>query len=356
MLLGLQFASADFTDQTAALGLTGKIGLTQASVIDINNDGLIDISSLDYLYFNNGTIFTNRIYANFYGGQWGDFNNDGWVDCFNPNLQKLYQSNLAINFTEVTLPLFNTSTVSSGCLGDFNSDGWLDLYIPGKFTTDTVLMNNKDGTFSNTFTYSNGYDARGVTACDFDVDGDLDVYVSNYLQTPNQLMQNNGDNSFSNVAGAFGVAGDNPAVSPSFNPYGHTIGSSWGDFDNDGYFDLFVGNFNHHDSRSSDESKFLRNLGPSGSYHFELKKELDSANGLWRESFAQPNFADYDNDGDLDLFITTVYAGNTAILLRNDGNWTFTDVTSSEGLANINTGGNYLNTWADMEMMVIWIF
>ena len=81
--------------------------------------------------------------------------------------------------------------------------------------------------------------ARGITTADYDEDGDLDIYVSNYRLVPNTLWQNDGKGEFAQVEGEKKVDGDG-----GLGAWGHTIGSSF-DFNNDGHFDLFVGNFSH---------------------------------------------------------------------------------------------------------------
>ena len=69
----------------------------------------------------------------------------------------------------------------------------------------------------------------------------------------------------------------------------------------------------------------------------------------WQESYASCALADYDNDGDVDIFITTVYNGDHARLYRNDGNWTFTNVTADEGLGGIGNTMNYQAAWGDYD-------
>ena len=233
--------------------------------------------------------------------------------------------------------------------GDYNNDGYLDVYVGGAFgDADAAVANQQASSFVKSWEYAGLY-ARGVTPCDFDRDGDVDVYVSNYWQVPNLLWLSDGTGGFVEQGAAYGVAGDpNEGVG-----YGHTIGSAWGDLDNDGYFDLFVGNFNHPDiGRKSEDSKFYRNQGPPN-YHFA--DESASAGLAWQESFASPALGDYDNDGDLDLFLTTVVdigsfgIENHAVLYRNDGGWSFTDVTTAEGLFGLSIHENYQAAWADID-------
>ncbi|HVT12494.1 MAG TPA: CRTAC1 family protein, partial [Fimbriimonadaceae bacterium] len=140
------------------------------------------------------------------------------------------------------------------------------------------------------------------------------------------------------------------ATSPGFGG-GHSIGACWGDFDNDGQFDLFAGNFAHIDSRGDQpKSRFLRNLGPKGKYHFE---DMGTCGVFYQESYASPAAGDYDNDGNLDLFFTTVYGTasfgkkNFPVLYRNAGRFVFTDVTEKAGVANLPP--TYQAAWADFN-------
>jgi hypothetical protein len=188
--------------------------------------------------------------------------------------------------------------------------------------------------------------ARGVTACDFNQDGALDVYVSNYRLQPNLLWLNDGKGKFRDVAAEYNAL----ATSPGFAG-GHSIGACWGDFDNDGRFDLFAGNFAHQDNRGDQpKSRFLRNLGPPKQYHFE---DRGPCGIFYQESYASPAAGDYDNDGNLDLFFTTVYATaskgvkNFPELYRNDDKFVFNDITSQAGLAGLE--GTYQAAWADFD-------
>jgi hypothetical protein len=319
---------------------------------DYNNDGYVDLHEENQLWQNNaGTHFT-LVQAGYGRSIWGDYDNDGYLDLFAfPTrapakvMRNVSGTGFAVAYTP-GLPMgdsFGASWV------DHNNDGYLDVYVGGAFgDADAAVANQQASSFVKAWEYAGLY-ARGVTPCDFDRDGDVDIYVSNYWQVPNLLWLSDGTGGFVEQAAAYGVAGDpNEGVG-----YGHTIGSAWGDLDNDGNIDLFVGNFNHPDiGRKSEDSKFFRNQGPPN-YHFA--DESATAGLAWQESFASPALGDYDNDGDLDLFLTTVLdigsfgIENHAVLYRNDGGWNFTDVTTAEGLFGLSIHENYQAAWADID-------
>jgi hypothetical protein len=197
-------------------------------------------------------------------------------------------------------------------------------------------MNDAGRQFLKTFEHGGLY-GRGVTACDFDQDNDMDVYVTNYRLKPNQLWQNDGNGKLTDVAAEYGATGGR----------GHGIGSCWGDIDNDGYFDIYAGNFAH---RGQPHSRFLRNLGPGKGFKFE---DLGECGVGYQESFASPTLADYDNDGDLDVYFTTTYRTasygrrNYPVLYRNDGNWQFKNVSPPAGIDGL--GPTYQAAWADIN-------
>ena len=337
---------------------------------DYNNDEWIDLYAEGLLYWNDGGTYLAQVNATTMGkGIWGDYDNDGFLDIFSWQLGgKLYRNlNGSGSFSDEPFPAMVTSSarIEGASWADHNGDGFIDLYVGGyedgglNGEEDARYTNQAGVSFVNAWTEGGSLkNGRGVTSCDFDEDGDIDIFVSNYRLQENFLWQNDGTGGFANVAPAFNADGAAPG-NPDW-PYAHTIGSAWGDLDNDGHFDLFVGNFAHPYCRFSScggccarqpESEFLRNLGPAGSFHFD---DMASTAGLaYQESYAHPTLGDYDNDGDLDLFFTTVYGiasggiPNYPVLYRNDGNWNFVDVTAEEGLAGLPP--TWQGAWADYD-------
>jgi len=339
-------ATVTFEDVTAQMGL--DIGSFQAAWGDFDNDGWVDLFENAKVWRNEqGKKFTvaAELPSGSWGGLWGDYDNDGYLDLYCWSDGKLYRNEGGESFKEVTMPEGHPQVSRGACWGDFDGDGWLDLYVggyevwPAEEFADVIFRNREGRGFEIAWQQQGKPKrARGVTAADFDEDGDLDIYVSNYRLQPNILWLNDGNGVFSDAAQRCGVAGDG-----ALGAWGHTIGSAWGDLDNDGHLDLFVGNFSH-PPQYQDRPKFLKNLGPLKQFRFEDKSAR--AGLRWQESYASPTLGDYDNDGDLDLFFTTVYSGDTSVLYSNNGDWTFTDVT---GVAGVKTANTYQGAWADFD-------
>ena len=173
-----------------------------------------------------------------------------------------------------------------------------------------------------------GVDAPGETRqssfIDFDNDGDLDLFVG-LRDAPNMLFRNDGK-TFTSVGKDMGI--DDPR---------RTVGAVWFDMDEDGDLDVFVANQN------GDLNGLFRN---DGARFVDVAKELgmDAAGRPQTSGSNGPSVADYDNDGDLDLFVAG-YGGN--FLYRNDGPGKFTEVAAQMGVA-----GGALATpsrWGDFD-------
>jgi enediyne biosynthesis protein E4 len=200
---------------------------------------------------------------------------------------------------------FILETNGSGlCLIDYNNDGWLDIYLVNGSTFDALdgkeptphaalFRNNHDGTFTDVSKEAGVQNDRwgyGCSVADFDNDGWPDLYVGNY--GTNRLYRNNHNGTFTDVAETAGVGLEN------WHP-----GSTWGDYDGDGKLDLYVTGYVHFDRD---------NLPIAGT------KAVNYASCLYRGVSV--------NCGPRGL------PGEADHLFRNDGNGKFTDVTVKAGV------------------------
>jgi enediyne biosynthesis protein E4 len=346
---GIAVAKPTFQDRTGDLKLT--LNGNASAWGDVNNDGWPDL-------YNGGKVWLNlegkafRAIAASGQGVIADVDNDGLGDLISYAPIAILRNTGEETFEPIALPDLPETIARGAACGDYNGDGFVDVYFSGyevwsrQITYPDLLLLGKDGkSFELAQTFPR-YRARGVTACDYDEDHDLDIYVSNYRLLPNLLWRNDGKGTFEDVAAKRNAI----ATSGDFGG-GHSIGAAWGDFDNDGHIDLFAGNFAHVDNRGDQpKSRFLRNLGPEKEYGF---KDLGTCGVFYQESYASPAAADYDNDGDLDLYFTTVYGTasfgkkNHPALFRNDGDFTFTDQTKGSGLEELPP--TYQAAWADFD-------
>jgi hypothetical protein len=367
--LGAGAYAQPFVDRAADLGLALDNG--PACWGDINADGWPDLSCAGAVWINREGKAFERADAPA-AGLLADIDSDGDGDLVSFSPIAIFRNtadgpDATPAFEPVALPAL-PPTSSRGCaVGDFNRDGLLDAYFGGFESwepqanyPDLLLLADGSGGYTLALAFAD-YRARGVTACDFDEDADPDIYVSNYRLMPNVLWVNDGRANLADRATDLNAL----ATSEGFGG-GHSIGACWGDFDNDGHLDLFAGNFAHVDSRGDQpKSRFLRSRGPTPApgadgatpppFSFDDLHEC----GVWyQESYASPAAADYDNDGDLDLYLTTVYADasfgkkNYPVLYRNDtepgaATWSFIDATDGSGLAQLPP--TYQGAWADFD-------
>lgn len=287
------------------------------------------------------------------GGVWGDYDNDGCLDLFtfieDPSTADiLYRNDCDGTFTAVTdsagivdLQTFNPcpkndadqpgSPTAAATWVDVDNDGYLDLYLgneicwewTGGYFVDTVWHNEGDGTFTE-WTGSHGFlgyldsenawGTRGTSALDYDQDGDQDIFANNYHLNPNLFYRNEGQGEFSQVAGQVGVQG---VIEPGFEGsglYGHSVGAAWGDIDSDGDFDLIVASLAHprffdfsdktQVFRQNDDGTFTDTQG-------DWSYPWGDSGVRYSEGHFSPILADFDQNGTLDLVISSAYEGRT---------------------------------------------
>ena len=262
-----------FINVTPTVGLAGVSGNFYAWG-DYNNDGNQDLLvNGGRLFKNNGppdytfTEVTGEVGLSGAGnGAWADYDNDGFLDLYTTKNDILWHNGgpPSYHFQDVTSQAGNIRndypTTAVGW-GDFDLDGYLDMYIANGedwndgdpiYYPDFMYHNNGNGTFtditeqSNIRSFGGPYYGRGVSWGDYDDDGWPDIYISNYRISQNWLFHNNRNGTFTDVAIEKGVAGEE-SQRMGTTYYGHTVGSAWGDLDCDGDLDLFESDLAHKD-------------------------------------------------------------------------------------------------------------
>ncbi|MEM0992720.1 MAG: FG-GAP-like repeat-containing protein [Bacteroidota bacterium] len=276
------------------------------------------------------------------GATFGDVDNDGDLDAFVTTWYGqrnfFYRNNGNQTFTFEAETANSVGTFSeTAAFGDYDRDGWLDLYVTNStdFVTNTDAIkrnqlwhNQKDGTFERISEGEIVRDpniSRSVQWVDYDQDGDTDLWLANEESEPNYLYENNN--------GVFSKRTDIGLNDLNLS----STGSSWGDVDNDGDLDLFVANF------GNQFNQLFINEGAAG-----FREDQSSALRERSCSFGSA-FADFDNDGDLDLFVTNGFSEGelTNFLYQNDGKGNFTKDETS--IASLSTNCSYGAAWGDID-------
>jgi hypothetical protein len=363
---------ARFQDVAPFLGL--DVFNTAGGVImeDFDNDGYLDLvvsgmepcQQLRYFHNNGDGTFADRTAEADLAGQLGglnitqgDYNNDGWMDLLvlrggwlTPVRKSLLRNNGDGTFTDVTRQagLAEPATATQTAVwADFDNDGWLDLFVGNENAPPQLFHNNRDGTFTD-IARAAGFNqlayTKGVVAGDYDNDGYPDIYMSNYRRE-NFLYHNNRDGTFTEVARDLGV--ERPILSfPTW----------FFDYDNDGWLDLFVSSYIVSVAEvmrsylglpvQAETLKLYKNVG--GNFR-DVTKEA----GLDRVFMPMgANFGDVDNDGFLDFYLGTgspSYASLVPnVLFKNQAGKRFVEVTAGSGTGSLQKGhgvaiGNLLN-------------
>jgi hypothetical protein len=323
---------ATFAEVSEAAGVDNA-GFGQGTAWgDFDGDGLPDLyvanlSGPNALYHNlGGGLFEDVTTSSGTGDAassfscvWADYDKDGDQDLYVANrnaANRLYRNNGNGTFTDVAVSAGvagGTAYSQGAAWADYDKDGDIDLYVANRFSLNFLFSNDGDGTFTD-MAGAAGMTAagpsRGAAWADYDDDGDQDLFVS-VNGAANILYRNQGNGTFVDVAPSLGL-----------DDAGAAAGVAWGDVDGDLDLDLFVAN---------DGSESLLYLNEGGAF-----VEAASAAGLDYDGTSRcPTWGDLDKDGDLDLLLTT---GTGALCFVNDGAGQFTDVSSGVGLLDSSLG------------------
>ena len=364
LLVGLSLGTVRFSDIANAVGIVNEELASGVCWGDMDNDGDVDLylpnnqlliflGAKNKLYRNDGGSFTDVAGSlgvdddgTGFGCAWGDANNDDLPELaairgvlsLVPQEHLLYRNNGSTPWALLSgaeLPA-DGGVGRSVAWADYDNDGFLDLYITnglenlpiGPSISGALLRNRGDGTFDNVTVSAGLEDTRnGQAACwgDYDDDGYLDLFVVNHgfpdfgQFESNALYHNQRDGSFVDITDTSGVGDERGG-----------FGCAWGDYDNDGLADLYV--TNGLDVIFSDPSPNLlyRNLGTGAFEERGAAAGVDSDQGSY-----SPVWGDFDNDGVLDLFLTTGRAflgAPTDLLYRGLGDGSFEEIAASAGV------------------------
>ena len=313
------------------------------SWVDFDNDGNLDLfvpagfvatlndvfsKSPRYtdIFRNNGDETFSRVTGSaitdqkgYYCGAALDYDNDGWVDLLVGDIPdsgklRLHHNEGGFTFVPAGPEAMPADSVSpwAGLFADFDNDGYTDVLIVEHSGggTNRFYHNAGNGAFSRVTNAISSErwpgSAFGYAADvgDFDNDGFPDVFIA-ASGTPNRLYRNNGDGSFTKLA---------DAPMSRRRSASQSAGCAWGDYDDDGYLDLFVSNIHG-------RNQLFRN-NRDGTFS-EVHAGEPVTEGHSTSSYFGASWADYDNDGFLDLFVAggiTDTAPGKNLLYHNNGN------------------------------------
>jgi Tol biopolymer transport system component len=331
---------------------------------DFDGDGYPDlavantISQPEFLYRNDGDGTFTQLVENAItlaagwteGVAWVDVDDDGDLDLFTTNNGQpngLFRNDGEGGFDSVDAGELTADTTSStmSCWADYDGDGDLDVFVVNRDGEDDALYRNEGGSsfkrIDGNAATSNGGQGRACGAADADGDGDFDLYVGNGRRQRNYYYRNEGDWRFTEITdGAFvqntaysygiswvdfdydddldlyvtniaesnalyvndGAGNLRPLAESPLVDGGVSKGQTWGDFDNDGRLDLFIAN----GTAAPDMRNFLyRNDGAAS-----FARVMEGAIATHADTSAGAAAADFDRDGDLDLFVANWGGGD----------------------------------------------
>jgi PKD repeat protein len=340
------FSQISFSDASTFLQNSAIRSGKPIAIADMNGDGLDDIVRLDdrqFLYIAyqqpDTAAFVNQFIADLGSPQWGICIADVDDNGFNDILTGGQYTGLSLLKANVDGTAYAVSVIPNAELFlqgvnfvDIDNDGFVDIFASNQDGISQAYRNDGNGTFSpdNTLILpisslpSDNSGNQGSVWIDYNNDGHLDLYISKGRlgaddpvdpRRLNLLFRNDGNNNFIESASM-----------ASLQPLAQSWASDFADIDNDGDLDCFV--INHESA-----NYLFRNNG-NGTF-----TDISATSGLVTAfqgvgTGMQAKFADFDNDGFVDLLFTTI-SGNHA-LMRNNGNGAFTRVNNAFGLGSAN--------------------
>jgi hypothetical protein len=346
----------------------GMVILTALLTAGTSGIKFVDVTAkagLKALIISGGPTKNYVLEVNGSGACWFDYNNDGYMDLYlvngstlaelqgkkpvQPHHNYLFRNNKNGTFTDVTAAArVPGSGWGFGCVAaDYDNDGNSDLFITN-LGQNILYRNNGNGTFTNVTEHAglgggNIWHA-GAAFADYDGDGFVDLYVSGYLDfgivkperktceyrgvsvhacgplgyrgAPDALYHNNGDGTFTDVTVKAGVVDRNLY-------FGFTV--IFDDFDGDGRPDIFVAN-------DSNPNYLYHNKGDGTFEEIGIQAGVAMNSDGKEMSSMGVAAGDYDNDGRVDLFVTT-FANDNYVLFHNEGGGFFADHSYESGVA-----------------------
>ncbi len=354
LVFSLSISAQTFVRVSEAAGLSTKLKPVFGNPVwgDMNNDGFIDLIAPHHgagpsIYMNNrdgsftrasissvfGADFFNE-HRDLHGFSFTDFNNDNVLDIFmtagakrgEPGFVKrdrLYQGSGDGTFQMVSTAAGvenPTGRGRSSCWFDYDGDGNLDFFLKNLAMTNVFYRNAGDGTFTDISTSLGLYDVTKGSVCslvDYDNDGWLDIFLNSGGIT-DTLLRQLPDGTFSDVT-----------VAANITPLSRGSAAAWGDYNNDGFMDLFVARalpetYDRLVATAKLDNTLYTNNG-DGSFTDStvaagLAGNFNTAAAVW---------GDIDNDGNLDLLVTNAGdvdgSGNNNLLYMNNGDGSFTE-------------------------------
>jgi len=339
LISGSIYSQTYFTNVESGAPVTDPGKSYGNSFTDVNGDGYEDIficNSYDdqpnvlYLNQGDGTFVVdqgilNQESAQSLSASWGDYDNDGDSDLYVSNVGAeapqnfFYTNNGDGTFTKETTGIMTTDlhwSISCSWV-DYDNDGWLDMFVANFTGPNDLYHNNGDGSFTAITTgeiVTENWASFGCTWADYDNDGWQDLFVANnYFDTlpaqNNSLFHNNGDGTFTKIL-------DGEIVNDAVESHG----ASWGDYNNDGWVDLFLTN---HDWNENEKNFLYQNNG-DGTFTRILDLALEADENTTMGS----TWLDANSDGYLDLYYANTRSGMRQNgLFINNGDGTFTQNT-----------------------------